>query len=301
MATVDVIIPAFNAAKYLPTAIESVISQTFGDWQILLVDDGSTDNTREVVAPFLDRLGSRIKYIHQNNRGLPAARNTAIRASTSEFLALLDADDEWLPCRLEESLNALADRPQAGLAYGLIRTIDTEGRPYGSTWAGNSINREGKIATHIYTRKVELPCPTITFRRRCIDEVGVFDEAMSATEDRDLWLRIALRYEVAFVPKLLAYYRLSPNSMSADPQRMFQAQLHFIRKHYGSEGCGSRSRRIAIARAYKQRAEVLKNRGRSWASLSSALRAVTIYPLDMDNLRTASSLLLNWAGNRSRD
>jgi glycosyltransferase involved in cell wall biosynthesis len=298
MATVDVIIPAFNAAKYLPTAIESVISQTFGDWQILLVDDGSTDNTKEVVAPFLDRLGFRIRYIHQNNRGLPAARNTAIRASTSEFLALLDADDVWLPSRLEESLKVLVDRPQAGLAYGLTRTIDPEGRLYGTIWAGNSTNREGKIATHIYTRKVELPCPTITFRRQCIDEVGVFDEAMSATEDRDLWLRIAFRYEIAFVPKLLAYYRLSPNSMSADPQRMFQAQLHFINKHYGSEGCGLRSRRIALARAYKQRAEVLKNRGRSWASLSSALRAVTIYPLDMDNLRTASSLLLNWTGNK---
>ena len=294
MAKVDVIIPAFNAAKYLPTAIESVLSQTFEDWQILLVDDGSTDNTTEIVAPFLDRLGSRIKYIHQNNRGLPAARNTAIRASTSEFLALLDADDVWLPCRLEESLRALADRPQAGLAYGLIRTIDPEGQPYGSIWAGNSIGREGKIATHIYTRKIELPCPSITFRRQCIDEVGVFDETMRATEDRDLWLRISLRYEVAFVPKLLAYYRLSPNSMSADPQRMLQAQLQFIRKHYGSEGCGPRPRRIALARAYKQRAEVLKNRGRSWDALSSALKAVTIYPLDMDNLRTASSLLLKW-------
>ena len=300
MATVDVIIPAFNAAKYLPTAIESVISQTFGDWQILLVDDGSTDNTAEVVAPFLDRLGSRIKYIHQNNRGLPAARNTAIRASTSEFLALLDADDVWLPCRLEESLKALADRPQAGLAYGLIRAIDPENRPYGDVWAGNSSDSVGKLATHIYTRKVELPCPTIIFRRQCIDEVGVFDEAMSATEDRDLWLRIAQRYEIAFVPKLLAYYRLSPNSMSTDPQRMLQAQLQFISKHYGSEGCGPRSRRIALARAYKQRAEVLKNRGRSWDALSSALKAVMFYPLDMDNLRTASSLLLNWVGGWGR-
>src|SRR3984885_9953246 len=115
MAKIDVIIPAFNAAKYLPFAIESVSSQTFDDWQILLVDDGSTDNTAEVVAPFLDRLGPRLKYIKQNNRGLPAARNTAIRASSAEFLALLDADDVWLPCRLAESLKVFADRPQVGL------------------------------------------------------------------------------------------------------------------------------------------------------------------------------------------
>ncbi len=128
MATVDVIIPAFNAAKYLPFALESVSSQTFDDWQILLVDDGSTDNTADVVAPFLDRFGSKIRYIKQENRGVAAARNTAMRASTSEFLALLDADDVWLPCRLSESLKVLAERPEVGLAYGLITVIDPEGR-----------------------------------------------------------------------------------------------------------------------------------------------------------------------------
>src|ERR1700733_7511190 len=137
MATVDIIIPAFNAAEYLPFALESVSSQTFDDWQILLVDDGSTDKTADVVAPFLKRLGSKIKYIKQENRGLPAARNTAIRASTAEFLALLDADDVWLPCRLSESVKVLTERPQAGLAYGLITNIDTEAR-LGSTWPGNA-------------------------------------------------------------------------------------------------------------------------------------------------------------------
>jgi glycosyltransferase involved in cell wall biosynthesis len=293
MATVDVIIPAFNAAKYLPFALESVSSQTFDDWQILLVDDGSTDNTADVVAPFLDRFGSKIRFIKQNNRGLPAARNAAIQASTAEFLALLDADDQWLPCRLSESLKALVERPQAGLAYGLVTHIDPEGR-LGETFEGNRRNAQGHIAPYIYMRKVELPCPTVTFRRRCIDEVGMFDEAMRATEDRDLWLRIALRYEVAFVPKVLAYYRVSPNSMSADSQRMLKAQLLFIRKHYGSEGCGLRSRQIALARVYKQQAEALKRRERPWDALVSSLRAVALYPLDMDNPRTAGSLLLNW-------
>ena len=299
MPTVDVIIPAYNAAHYLPAAIESVVSQTFDDWQILLVDDGSTDNTAEAVAPFLDRLGSKIRYIKQENRGLPAARNTAIRASTAEFLALLDADDMWLPCRLAESVKILRERPQAGLAYGLITGIDKENRP-GITWQGNLSDAEGPIAPQLYMRKVELPCPTITFRRKCVDEVGLFDETMRATEDRDLWLRIALRYEVAFVPKVLAYYRLSPNSMSTDPQRMLQAQLKFIRKHYGSEGCGLRPRQIALARSYKQRAEALRVQSQPWAALMSALQAVALYPFDRDNPRTAGSLLLNWIASLKR-
>jgi glycosyltransferase involved in cell wall biosynthesis len=288
MATVDIIIPAFNAARFLPFSLESVVSQTFDDWRILLVDDGSTDNTAEVVAPFLDRLGSKIRYIKQENRGLPA-----------EFLALLDADDMWLPCRLAESLNILVERPQVGLVYGLITGIDQENR-LGITWGGNLSDADGNIAPQIYMRKVELPCPTITFRRKCVDQVGFFDETMRATEDRDLWLRIALQYEVGFVPKVLAYYRLSPNSMSTDPQRMLQAQLKFIRKHYGSEGCGLRPRQTALARSYKQRAEALKVQSQPWAALMSALQAVAFYPFDMDNPRTAGSLLLNWIASLKR-
>jgi glycosyltransferase involved in cell wall biosynthesis len=299
MATVDVIIPSFNAAKHLPAAIESVISQTFDDWQILLVDDGSTDNTAEAVAPFLDRLGSKIKYIKQVNRGVSAARNTGILASTAEFLALLDADDVWLPCRLSESLKILAERPKAGLSYGLIRSIDPEGR-LGNPWVGNLANAEGHIAPHIYMRTVELPSPTITLRSKCIDDVGKFDESLRVTEDRDLWLRIALRYEVAFVPMVLALYRVSPSSLSTDPKRMLQAQLKFIRKHYGAEGCGLRSRQIALALCYKQQADNLKMRGRPSAALWNSLRAVTLYPLNIDNFRTAGSLILNWIGSFAR-
>jgi glycosyltransferase involved in cell wall biosynthesis len=299
MATVDVIIPAFNAAKYLPAAIESVISQTFSDWQILLVDDGSTDNTVEVVGPFLERLGTKIKYIRQENRGVSAARNTAILASVAEFLALLDADDVWLPNRLFESLKVLVERPQAGLSYALIRGIDSDGR-IGSQWAGNPAHAEGRIATHIYMRTVELPSPTITLRKTILDEVGTFDEALRVTEDRDLWLRIALRSEVAFIPKVLAYYRGSPSSLSTDPSQMLRAQLQFIRKHYGAEGCGLLPRQAAVARSYKQQAENLKMRGQALAALRSSVRAVALYPLSSDNFRTAASLLLNWMRSLAR-
>jgi glycosyltransferase involved in cell wall biosynthesis len=300
MAKVDVIIPAYNGARYLPFAVESVISQTFEDWQIVLVDDGSTDNTADVIAPYQERLGAKLKYVRQENRGLPAARNTAIRNSKSELLALLDADDIWLPNRLSESVKVMAERPNAGLAYGLIAGIDPDDQ-LGSTWVGNLKHAEGRIAPYIYMRKVELPCPSMTFRRRCVDEVGMFDESMRATEDRDLWLRIALKYEVAFIPKVIAYYRLSPNSMSTDPERMLRSQVQFISKHYGAEGCGLRARQIALGRVYKQRAEALKKQGRRWPALQSALRAVTLYPLDVDNVRTAGSLVLYWVGGWGRN
>jgi len=295
MATVDVIVPAFNAAKTLPFALESVFAQTFDDWRILLVDDGSTDNTEQVVAPYMARFGSKIQYIQQENRGLPAARNTAIRASSAEFLALLDADDVWLPCRLAESVKVLRERSRAGLAYGGITSIDSDGRPQ-ETFVGSTKGTEGHIASSIYMRKIDLPCPTITFRRRSVDEVGTFDETMRATEDRDLWLRIAQRYEVAFVPMVLAYYRVSPGSMTTDPQRMFQAQMQFIEKHYGTPGCGWRARRIALGQCYRQRAEALLGRGQKMAALKSSMHALFSFPFDIASVRTTGSLLLRCAG-----
>jgi glycosyltransferase involved in cell wall biosynthesis len=294
MSKVDVIIPAYNAAKFLPAALESVVAQTFEDWRILLVDDGSTDNTAEVVAPFIKRLGPKLCYIQQPNSGVSAARNVAIRNSSAEFLALLDADDVWLPCRLMESLRCFENRPHVGLAYGFISRIDQEGVVI-DTFTGNAKHAEGYIAPYIYMRKVQLPAPTITFRRKCIDEVGSFDETLRATEDRDLWLRIALRYEVALVPKVLALYRMSPDSATTDPSLMLKSQLQFIEKHYGTSGCGILARRIALGQIYKQRADALVIRKQPWTALMSSLRALTLYPLDAGNVRAAGSLFLRCA------
>ena len=157
-----------------------------------------------------------------------------------------------------ESVKVLRERPQAGLAYGGITSIDQDGRPKVRSWATEARRRPHRAA--IYMRKVDLPCPTLTFRRKCIDEVGFFDETMRATEDRDLCLRIALRYEVAFVPRVIACYRVSASSMTTDPERMFQAQMQFIEKHYGAPGCGWAARRIALSQCYRQRADALSLR-----------------------------------------
>ena len=295
MPKVDIIIPAYNAARYLPIAIDSVMAQTFEDWRIILVDDGSTDDTADVVAPYVDRLGQKLKYIKQVNRGLPAARNVAMANSSAEFLALLDADDVWLPCRLSESLKCFEGRPQVGIAYGFNARVDVEGRVI-DTFNRRQKHGEGRIAPYIYMRKVYLNCPTVTFRRKCVDEVGPFDENLRATEDRDLWFRIALRYEVAFVPKVIAHYRVSPNSMSTDSGRMLEAQLQFIEKHYGSPGCGMRARRVALSHIYRQRAEAFGIRREMWGAVKSSLRALALCPLDISNARTAGSLLLRYAG-----
>jgi glycosyltransferase involved in cell wall biosynthesis len=297
MPRIDVIIPAYNAAKYVAAAIESVLAQTYSDWRVLVVDDGSTDETAAVVAPYVDRSQGKIEYIKRINGGVSAARNTGILNSSAEYLAMLDADDIWLPCRLAESLKVIEARPQIGLTYGFISRIDQDGK-FIDSWDRGQQHGEGQIAPYIYMKRIDLPTVTVMVRRKCIEEVGMFDESLRITEDRDLWYRISLRYEVALVPKVLAYYRVSPNSITTDTNKMLKAQLQFIDKHYGANGCGLLRRRMALARVYKQRAEELGRRGEHGAALASALRGVAFYPLDISTVRTAASLLLHCAGLR---
>lgn len=298
MPTVDVIIPAYNAARFLADALNSVEAQTFTDWRIVLVDDGSQDNTPEVVAPFRERLGDKLLYIRKENGGLPAARNTAIKNSDSPFLALLDADDVWLPRRLEASLAQFQDRPDVGLVYGFVQRIDAAGNVL-DTFATRNPHGEGRVAAYIYMRMLDLPCPTVTFRRRCVEEVGLFDETLRATEDRDLWVRIAQHYEVALAPEIVAYYRVSPNAMTTDGDRMLKAQLTFVQKHFGTPGLGRRERRVALSWMYRQRAETLSDRQQRRKALASALRAFSYWPFQKANVRTLLSMLVRITGARS--
>lgn len=291
MPSVDIIVPAYNAAAFLPAALDSVVAQTSPDWRILLVDDGSTDSTPEIAREYAARLGDRLVSIRQPNAGLPAARNTAIRHSTAELMALLDADDIWLPRRLELSLAAFQGRPEVGLAYGFNARVDAEGRVLDS-FTRPSAHPEGSVARYIYMRELDLPCPTVTFRRQAALDAGLFDETLRASEDRDLWVRIAHTYQVRLIPEVIAHYRVSPHAMTTDPERMFTAQMRFVQKHYGRNGLDWRARRVALGWIYRQRAEALAQRKQTRAALGSALRAVGAHPFNVKNMRTAGSLLL---------
>ena len=296
MSKVDILIPAYNAAHFLPGALESVLAQTESGWRILLVDDGSTDATREVVQAFMtahaERLQGRLTYLYQPNRGLPAARNAGIRNSSSPLLALLDADDLWLPTRLEQSLRSMGEAPDAGLSYGGVSRFSQPGTLLDTFTTSRPGSSRRQMVRRLYTRAVAFPCPTVTFRRECVEAVGLFDETMRATEDRDLWLRIAQRYDVVFVPSVLALYRASSNSMSGDLPRMLQAQRVFIQKHSGEPGCGWAARRAALAGALQQQAQGYSARRQHTRALHFAAQAVALAPWYPRMWRTAASTLL---------
>lgn len=285
MARVAVIIPAYNAASYLAEAIDSVLAQTYQDWELIVVDDGSSDDTRSIVEKYQPVFAGKVRYIYQDNQGLPGARNTGIRSSSSEFIALLDADDTWLPERLQRGVAVMDLQPDVGLVHARIARIDARGNLLDKPVC-NPKYLSGHIAHHIYTRRAHIMCPTVLLRSRCLWEVGEFDRYMRATEDRDLWFRIASRYPFAFIDEILAHYRLSPGSMSRDLDRMSTAQLYFIQKHRRGGLWGFVLAQQAIASVYRERAECLRSNSHHCLSIGNYFTALCHNPVD----------LLNWRG-----
>jgi len=219
MPRVSVVIPAFNYARYLPAAIESVLAQTHAEFELLVVDDGSTDETRGVVAHYRD---ARVRYVWQENAGLSAARNTGIREAHFEYVAFLDADDFWAPQFLERVLQRFAE---LGPEFALIATdanrVDVEGRPLpankharaGDAWFGELRARDFCLRNRPLSSSVVI-------RRAAFAECGGFDPVLKSSEDRDMWIRITERHRAWFVAEPLASIRRHGSNMSRNAPRM---------------------------------------------------------------------------------
>lgn len=200
MTKVSVIIPTHNRAEFLRSAIASVIKQTFKNLEIIVADDNSRDNTREVVRSFQDR---RIKYIwKENNNGPSATRNAAILASEGEYIAFLDDDDEWLPDKLQKQVKLLGKSlPSICGVYSNRLVIDKSSdkiisaNPRSEKLSGNLLYQLA-IGSPIHTSSVLV-------RKMCLEEVGLFDETISYMEDRDLWIRLSLNWGFEYIDEPL--------------------------------------------------------------------------------------------------
>ncbi len=224
---VSVIIPTYNHARYVAQAIQSALAQTYHDYEIVVIDDGSTDHSRAVIAPFMDR----VRYVWQPNQGLSAARNTGVRESRGRYIAPLDADDIWFPDYLATMAPLLDGDPSAGAAYSGWRYIDANGNmlPQHST---RIVPPEQFYATLAYTNFL-VPSGVLA-RRTCLEQAGPFDVNLRAVEDRDMWLRIARTHRIIGVPKVLVGYRTHGENMTRDLARMETARRYVATKHFGS-------------------------------------------------------------------
>jgi glycosyltransferase involved in cell wall biosynthesis len=211
MPAVSVVIPAHNAAPWLAETLRSVLDQTYRDLEVIVVNDGSTDDTQDVIASF----GQRIYCVEQTNQGLPAARNTGIRSARGDWIALLDADDLWLPDKLERQMELVKNVPTLKWTYCDAYMFDDATGTTTSTLSAGRRLPDGDILRPLFLGNF-IGTPTTVIRRDVFDNVGMLDETLvPCGEDWDLWLRIAAHYQVGVVRLPLARYRVRRGSMSS--------------------------------------------------------------------------------------
>ena len=268
MSLVSIIIPNYNQTQFICSAIESVLSQTYHSYEIIVVDDGSTDDSWQVIGGY----GDQVRYIWQENQGLGGARNTGILASKGEMIGLLDADDQWLPDYLE-TMVALADqKPDADVFYCQAQAMDKNGQDLPQKFGGLPLPPD-KIYQTLLRANFLIPS-TILMRRAPIISNGLFDQtirSMHGCEDWDLWLRLlntTPRYIFIGSPACLVRYRLHGNSLSVNPTSMQGAVRAVIEKHFGSDdgerGDWSWEKRRAYGGVYRYYAITSVQRMNDW-------------------------------------
>ncbi|MEO0757329.1 MAG: glycosyltransferase family 2 protein [Cyanobacteria bacterium J06648_16] len=228
MPKVSIIIPAFNAMKYLPATLENVAQQTFQDYEIIIVDDGSRDSIKEWAAQIDDK---RIRFFSQANAGSAAARNTGITHASGDFIAFLDADDLWDPTKLAKQVRTLEEDPQAGLVYCWVATIDANGHPQGKIYRNSA---EGDVWTSLIEHDLTECGSNPMVRRNCFDRVGKFDSNFAYAQTWEMWLRIADVFPFRVIEEPLVYYRFHSSNISKQWQTMEASFTAIIEKVFAT-------------------------------------------------------------------
>ena len=225
-AAVSVVIPAYNAAWCVRKAIDSVLAQDFRDFELIVVDDGSTDDTAAVLSAY----GNAIRIVHQTNGGLSNARNTGIRESRGEFVAFLDADDWWLPGKLGRQVELMCNRPELGFSSTTARVEDPDGK-LENVWA--CAQWQGSFLVHLFGSNADVAGSgsAVVARRELFQRVGYFDESLRSLEDIDMWMRLAAVADYACLEEPLTVILKRPGSMSRNLEVMREAALKVMKKN----------------------------------------------------------------------
>jgi glycosyltransferase involved in cell wall biosynthesis len=226
---VSVILPTFNRLQFLPSAVESVFSQTLEDWELIVADDGSDNETRAYLSTLEKR--PRVKVIWLPRMGNPgAARNVALREAQGEYIAFLDSDDLWLPSKLEVQLAALRAVSDRRWGYTDFILIDQAGNSINARRNPNRVLYEGKVVEQLLQLKAGIAMPTVMAARELLERVAGFDEQQGLHEDYEMWLRLALLSEVGLVNQPLACVRRHEEHFSSGGIRSLQARSRVFEK-----------------------------------------------------------------------
>jgi glycosyltransferase involved in cell wall biosynthesis len=237
---VSVVIPTYNCGEYIRASVESALAQTHRPIEVVVLDDGSTDDTRERLRAY----GGRIKYIYQPNRGLSAARNAAIAAAEGDVIALLDADDLCAPRRVERQVSLLCANPNVGFVACQAPIMDQDGKLTGKKYSRRAVfayNEDVVIGRDAALRRYLqdgffLPT-TVLMRRSVLDAVGGYDESLRVAEDLDLMLKLLQVCDMGYINEALYFYRRGRTaSLSATRQKTCAGSLHVLERFAQSPG-----------------------------------------------------------------
>jgi len=240
---VSVIIPTHNRCRYLSEAVDSVLAQTYPHLEIFIVDDGSTDDTPQV----LEKYGNKIKYLRQECRGVCVARNNAIRQAAGKYVAFLDDDDVWLPQKLEKEVAFLESHEDHGFVFSSFRYFSDEKADMGERRRNEY---EEMTYEYLYNQNLIFSTSLVTMRKECLDRFGLFDEGLVQSADYDLWLRIAKNCKFGVIDEPLSKYRLHETNMSKNLARRIKAHKQIFNKPEIREGKNWLQRRIRFARLH---------------------------------------------------
>ena len=275
---VSVVIPAYNAAPYIAETVNSVVTQTFSDWELIIVDDGSTDDTAARIAPFLS--DPRVSLHRKANGGDSSARNFGLKRAQAGLIALLDADDYWLPEKLAKQVAIMTQHPDVGVCGTAFRSISRNGDllepAVGEEFHGRGLPR-------LLFRPIA-NMSTAILRRTVFDKAGVFDESIVMAEDYEFWLRVGMYCSFHLMPEPLACIREGHGSTS----RSWRERREYVHRHVIPRFLNEHGGRQFIKpwHLWEHRAIEYKRRGddsSQWfARLGWYLLSVLKYPLNLD-------------------
>lgn len=285
---ITVITPTFNRAEFILEAVESVMGQTYGNFEFLIVDDGSQDNTVERLEPYLQ--DKRIRLFQQENQGQSVARNVALAEASGDFICFLDSDNYWPLDKLEKQVRIFEQHPEVDVLYGDNVIINEQGVEISRK---NMSRYSGRIASKMI-RDNCVSMNTAMARRRCFDEMGGMSGKRRVADDYDLWLRFSARYHFRYEPEYWAWYRVMEDQISSDKTQRFQvneAIIHDFRREF-PEALSAREFDLGFAHFYIRKGRYLGAVGKKSAGLKEIMKALKYAPAEPNAWRALFAVLL---------
>jgi glycosyltransferase involved in cell wall biosynthesis len=288
MPSISVIIPTYNRSITIGKTIESVLCQTYNDYEIIVIDDGSTDNTYESLKPY----HHKIHYEYKENGGISSARNRGIGIATSEYIALVDSDDFWKPEKLERQMKCFRNHSE----YGLVATrcITNVVDSHFKTIEMSKIRRSGKsgwIYKDLFYKNF-IRTSSVIIKKECFRKVGGFDESLPRCEEIDMWLRISKQYPVGFINDILTVYTRRPKQIRHDNIEGRKILVRVLEKNYDPSLIPEASYNKRIARIYAHIAENSLKKGNREDGKKFLQKALSLYPFDLKARKNQLMLFL---------